>query len=116
MTTENCLFCKMVSGDIQPRKVYEDAEVLAFHDIQPQAPVHVLVIPKKHVTTVNDFSDTDAALAGKVLLAGKRVASELGIAESGYRLVTNCNDEGGQLVRHMHLHVLGGRQMTWPPG
>jgi len=116
MTADNCLFCKMVSGAIQPKKVYEDHDVLAFHDIQPQAPTHVLVIPKKHITTVNDFSDADATLIGKVVLAGKRVATELGIADSGYRLVTNCNAEGGQLVWHMHLHVLGGRQMTWPPG
>jgi len=114
--TENCLFCKMVSGEIQPKKVYEDADVLAFHDINPRAPVHVLVIPKKHFATVNDFTDADTALVGKVMLAGQKVAAQLGIADSGYRLVANCNGAGGQLVWHMHLHVLGGRQMTWPPG
>jgi len=112
----DCLFCKMIAGAIPIKKVYEDAEVLAFHDIKPQAPVHVLVIPKRHVTTLNDFTDEDMALAGKLVLAGTRVAAKLGIAESGYRLVSNCNADGGQLIWHVHLHVFGGRRMHWPPG
>ena len=116
MPDDNCLFCKMVSGSIQPKTVYEDADVLAFNDIQPHAPVHVLVIPKKHVSSINDFSPADATLMGKLLGAATKVAAKLGIAESGYRLVTNCNGDGGQLVRHVHMHVLGGRQMSWPPG
>lgn len=114
--TADCLFCKMVSGAIQPNKVYEDADVLAFKDINPQAPVHVLVIPKRHIATMNDLADTDAALVGKLVLTGKKIASDLGIAESGYRLVTNCNADAGQSVWHIHLHVLGGRRMHWPPG
>jgi histidine triad (HIT) family protein len=112
----DCLFCKMVSGAIQPDKVYEDADVLAFRDINPKAPVHVLVVPKRHVSTLNDLSDADAALAGKLLLAGQKVAKQLGVADSGYRIVNNCNGEGGQVVWHVHMHVLGGRQMHWPPG
>jgi histidine triad (HIT) family protein len=113
---EDCLFCKMVSGAIQAKKVYEDADVLAFHDINPRAPVHVLVIPKKHFSTINDFTDADATLIGKLILAAKKVAAELGIADSGYRLIANTNAGGGQVIWHVHLHVLGGRQMTWPPG
>lgn len=116
MTSDDCLFCKMVAGSVPIKKVYEDADVLAFHDIQPQAPAHALVIPKKHVTTVNDLTDADAALAGKLLLAAQKVAASLGIAESGYRLLCNVNADGGQLVWHVHLHVLGGRRMKWPPG
>ena len=115
MTTD-CLFCKMVAGTIPPNKVYEDAEVLAFRDIKPQAPVHVLIIPKRHLATLNDFTDADTALVGKLVLTGKRLAAELDIAESGYRLVNNCNADGGQTVGHVHLHLLGGRAMHWPPG
>ena len=112
----DCLFCKMVTGAIQPNKVFEDAEVLAFKDINPQAPVHVLVIPKRHIASANDLSDADAALIGKLFLAGRKIASDLGIAESGYRLVNNCGGDGGQTVWHLHLHMLGGRHMNWPPG
>lgn len=114
--TADCLFCKIVSGAIQPDKVYEDADVLAFRDVNPQAPVHVLVIPKRHVTTLNDLTDADTALAGKLLLAAQRIAAQLGIADTGYRVVNNCNADGGQSVWHIHLHVLGGRRMQWPPG
>jgi histidine triad (HIT) family protein len=114
--TADCLFCKMVSGAIQPQKVYEDADILAFKDINPQAPVHVLVIPKRHITTLNDLSDTDAAVAGKIVLTATKLAKQLGIAESGYRLVNNCNADAGQSVWHIHLHLLGGRKMAWPPG
>ena len=112
----DCLFCKMVTGAIQPNKVHEDADILAFKDINPQAPVHVLVIPKRHVPSTNDLTDADAALIGKLFLAGKKIASDLEIAESGYRLVSNCGANGGQTVGHLHLHVLGGRTMGWPPG
>jgi histidine triad (HIT) family protein len=112
--TENCLFCKMVSGAIQPDTVYEDEHILAFRDINPQAPVHVLVIPKRHVATLNDLEDRD--LAGRLLLGAARVAKDLGIAEAGYRIVNSCNAEGGQVVFHIHVHVLGGRRMKWPPG
>jgi histidine triad (HIT) family protein len=113
---ENCLFCKMVAGEIKPDKVYEDDEILAFRDINPQAPLHVLVIPKKHITTINDLRPEDGALAGRLLLAAAGVARKEGVAERGYRTVMNCNREAGQSVWHIHLHVLGGRAMGWPPG
>jgi histidine triad (HIT) family protein len=112
----DCLFCKMVTGAIQPNKVYEDAEVLAFKDINPQAPVHVLVIPKRHIATTNDLTETDAALIGKLVLVAQKIAAQLNVAEAGYRLVNNCNADAGQTVWHLHLHILGGRRMNWPPG
>jgi histidine triad (HIT) family protein len=112
----DCLFCRMVAGDISPDIVFEDEHVLAFRDIQPQAPVHVLVIPKKHVTSLNDLEPADTELAGRLVLAAQRVARDLGIADDGFRIVSNCNRNGGQTVWHVHVHVLGGRQMRWPPG
>ena len=112
----DCLFCKMVSGEIQPDVVYEDDQVLAFRDIGPQAPVHVLVIPKKHISTSNDIQPEDAQLIGAMHLAAKQVAAAEGIAEDGYRTVMNCNAGAGQAVFHIHLHLLGGRPMRWPPG
>ncbi len=110
----DCLFCKMVSGEIKPDVVLEDDKVLAFRDISPQAPMHVLVVPKRHVANLNALDDPE--LGGYMLQAAARVADKLGYAESGYRSVFNCNDDGGQTVHHLHLHVLGGRRMTWPPG
>lgn len=110
----DCLFCKMVAGDIQPNKVYEDEHVLAFHDIDPKAPVHILIIPKQHISTLNDLNDTE--LAGRVLQTAAMLAKQLGFAEDGYRTVFNCNRHGGQAVYHLHLHLLAGRQLTWPPG
>lgn len=112
----DCLFCKMVAGAIQPDKVLETDAVLAFRDISPQAPVHVLVVPKRHITTLNDLRDADAALVGQLFLAAAEVAKITGIAENGYRTVMNCNRDAGQSVWHIHLHVLGGRVMHWPPG
>lgn len=112
----DCLFCKMIAGEITPDTVYEDAEVLAFRDINPQAPTHVLVIPKTHISTLNDLQPEHAALVGKLFLAAQKVAQAEGIAERGYRTVMNCNREAGQSVFHIHLHVLGGRGMHWPPG
>lgn len=112
----DCLFCKMVSGEIQPDVVYEDDEVLAFRDVNPQAPVHVLVIPKRHIATTNDLQPEDAALVGKLSLTAKEIAAKEGIDERGYRTLINCNREAGQSVFHLHLHVLGGRAMGWPPG
>lgn len=113
---ENCIFCKMVSGEIEPDVVYEDDDVLAFRDLNPQAPTHVLVIPKRHISTINDLEDVDAGLVGQLYLAAKEVARNDGISERGYRTVMNCNAGAGQSVFHVHLHVLGGRAMTWPPG
>lgn len=112
----DCLFCKMASGAIKPDIVYEDDTVLAFRDINPQAPLHVLVIPKRHISTLNDLQDADAALIGKLYLAAKQIAAQEGVAVRGYRAVMNCNAEAGQSVFHVHLHVLGGRPMHWPPG
>ncbi|TAN50726.1 MAG: histidine triad nucleotide-binding protein [Methylococcaceae bacterium] len=112
----DCLFCKMVARQIQPAVVYETEQVLAFRDIHPKAPTHVLVIPKKHLPTLNDLAAEDTALAGELLQAVKIVAEQEGLAQSGYRTVINCNGHAGQEVFHLHLHVLGGRTLKWPPG
>jgi histidine triad (HIT) family protein len=112
----DCLFCKIVEGKIPARKVYEDDEVVAFDDIQPQAPVHVLVIPRKHVATLNDLAPEDDAVAGKLLRVAARVARERGIAERGWRATVNVNRDAHQLVFHVHLHLMGGRSFGWPPG
>lgn len=112
----DCLFCKIVAGDIPAQKIYEDDQVIAFNDIAPQAPVHFLVIPKKHIATLHDLSEEDdKALAGHILFTAQRLAEERGCQE-GFRVVMNCNDLGGQTVYHIHTHVLGQRQMHWPPG
>ncbi|NIP72950.1 MAG: histidine triad nucleotide-binding protein [Gammaproteobacteria bacterium] len=112
----DCVFCKMVAGEINPDVVYEDEEVLAFRDVNPQAPVHVLVVPRRHIATLNDVTEAEAPLIGRLYLAAKTVAEHEGIAERGYRTLINCNPEAGQSVFHLHLHVLGGRPMHWPPG
>jgi histidine triad (HIT) family protein len=112
----DCPFCKMVSGEIAPDKVYEDEHVLAFRDINPQAPLHVLVIPKQHVQTLNDLDEAHQPLVGKMVHAAAIVAAQEGFAESGYRTIMNCNADGGQTVFHIHLHLLAGRRMGWPPG
>lgn len=112
----DCLFCKMVAGEISPDVVYEDDQVLAFRDINPQAPVHVLIVPKRHIATINDIRPEHATLISSLYLAAQRVAEQEGIAERGYRTLMNCNQEAGQSVFHIHLHVLGGRPMGWPPG
>ncbi|MFA5983418.1 MAG: histidine triad nucleotide-binding protein [Methylococcaceae bacterium] len=111
---DDCLFCKMVAGEIKPDVVYEDDHVLAFRDINPQGPVHILVIPKVHCATLNDLGDTE--LSGRLLQALIKVAGQEGLAEEGYRTIINCNRNGGQEVYHLHLHLIGGRQMRWPPG
>ena len=112
----DCLFCKMIAGEIKPDIVFEDDEVLAFRDVNPQAPMHVLVIPKTHISTVNDLTPEHTGLVGRLYLAAQKIAADEGVAEPGYRLVMNCNSEAGQSVYHIHLHVLGGRPMAWPPG
>jgi histidine triad (HIT) family protein len=104
----------MVSGEIKPDVVFEDDKVLAFKDINPQAPMHVLVVPKLHIANLNTLRE--AALGGHMLKIAACIAEEQGVAESGYRAVFNCNDDGGQTVHHLHLHVMGGRRMAWPPG
>jgi histidine triad (HIT) family protein len=108
----DCLFCKMASGEIKPDVVYEDDKVLAFRDINPKAPVHILVIPKIHVTTLNDLDDTE--IAGLLLKTVAKLAAQEGIAESGYRTIINCNSDGGQEVYHLHLHLLGGKKIESP--
>ena len=112
----NCLFCKIAAGEIPSQKLYEDENVVAFRDIAPQAPNHFLVIPRQHISTLNDIDASHAELLGHMQLTGARLAKELQIAEDGFRFVMNCNRQGGQTVYHIHLHVLGGRQMSWPPG
>lgn len=113
---ENCLFCKMVAGEIKPDLIWEDNEFLAFNDINPAAPVHILIIPKRHIRSLNETTAEDAALMGRLLLAAQRVAVLVGVDQSGYRVVINCNEQGGQTVWHIHLHLLAGRFLNWPPG
>ncbi len=110
------IFTKIIQKEIPADIVYEDNDVLAFRDISPQAPHHILVIPKKEIATVNDIDDADAALVGKLFLTAKKIAKDLGFDEKGYRLVMNCNEDGGQTVNHIHMHILAGRQLSWPPG
>ncbi len=112
----SCLFCDIVEGKIPAKIVKKDKDVVAFRDIDPQAPTHVLVVPAKHIGTLNDVSGDDAALIGKMVQTARQIAVEDGIDQSGYRMVLNCNKDGGQSVYHIHLHLLGGRPMQWPPG
>lgn len=110
------IFARIINGEIPARKVLETEHVLAFHDVNPQAPVHVLVVPKRLLVSVADAGPADVELLGLLMLAAVEVAANLGIAEQGYRVVTNVGRDGGQSVPHLHLHVLGGRSLTWPPG
>lgn len=112
----DCLFCKIAAGEIPAELVYESDDVVAFRDINPQAPTHVLVIPRTHIATINDIEEDHRALVGGLYSAARQIAAEEGIAEAGYRAVMNCNEGAGQSVFHIHLHVLGGRPMSWPPG
>lgn len=107
----DCIFCKIVKGELPSKKVYENEHVLAFHDIQPAAPVHVLIIPKKHISSMNEAGPEDREALGEVLLAARKVAQDLGVAESGYRLINNCGPDGGQVVYHVHVHLLGGEKL-----
>lgn len=112
----DCLFCKIAAGDIPSNKLFEDDQLLAFYDIDPQAPVHFLVIPKKHIDSAAVLTEDDAALLGHIYAVIAQLAAQLGIAESGYRVVTNVGADGGQSVKHLHFHVLAGRSLAWPPG
>ncbi len=114
--SSNCIFCKILAGEIPAQMVYEDDQVVAFRDIDPQAPQHMLIIPRKHIPTALDLGAGDNALVGHIYQVANRLAREHGIAEDGFRLVTNCNADGGQVVWHLHVHLLGGRQLNWPPG
>lgn len=113
---EDCLFCKIIAGDIPADIVYESETAIAFRDINPQAPTHVLIIPHKHIATMNDLEEEDQAMVGSLYSAAQEIAREEGYAESGYRAVMNCNEDAGQTVFHIHLHLLAGRPMGWPPG
>ena len=111
----DCIFCKIANGEIPSNKVYEDDQVCAFYDLEPQAPVHVLIIPKKHIASVMELEEENAADVSHVFLVAKRLAKELNLA-NGFRIVSNCGEDGGQSVHHLHFHLLGGRSMKWPPG
>ena len=113
---EECIFCKIIKGEIPSEKVYEDDMVLSFKDIEPCAPVHVLIIPKKHIRSINDLTEEDSNIIAHIYLVAKKIAHELDLEEKGYRIVTNCGEEAGQTVPHIHFHLLGGRSFKWPPG
>lgn len=113
---EDCIFCKIATGQIPCNKAYEDEHVLAFHDINPQAPVHVLIIPKSHIESVAKLTPADDAVLCAMFRAAQKLAAELGVSESGFRVVMNTGSDGGQSVPHLHLHLLGGRSLAWPPG
>jgi histidine triad (HIT) family protein len=112
----DCLFCRLVAGNIPAAIVHQNEHVVAFKDITPQAPTHVLIVPRRHIGTLNDLSPADDALVGEMVRTAAAIAKENGDAERGYRTVFNCNADAGQTVFHLHLHLLGGRKMTWPPG
>ena len=113
---DDCVFCKIVRGEIPAAVLHDDESCLAFRDINPAAPQHVIIIPKEHIATLNDLSETTASIVGHIFRVAGKLATDLGISVSGYRIVANCNPEGGQEVFHVHFHLLGGRQMDWPPG
>lgn len=111
-----CIFCNIINGKMPANIIYEDEEVVAFQDIAPKAPVHILIVPRKHIETINDLEPTAAELVGKIILVAQKLAKQEGIEKSGYRLVFNCNRDAGQAIYHIHLHLLGGRRFGWPPG
>lgn len=113
---EDCLFCKIAAGDIPSKTVYADDEFYAFRDINPGAPSHVLIVPRKHIARITEADAEDAALLGRMILRANQIAEAEGLVENGFRFVINCNEHGGQSVFHIHLHILGGRQLSWPPG
>lgn len=112
----DCLFCKIRDGEIPCEKVFETDDVVAFRDVNPQAPTHILIVPKKHIATVNDLGNNDVAVVGNMMMVARDIAKQENLDEDGYRLVMNCNAGAGQTVFHIHMHLLGGRSMTWPPG
>ena len=116
MEKEGCIFCKIAKKDLPAKIVFEDSEIVAFDDIRPQAPVHIMVIPKYHIEKVSDLTDDNINLIGRLVLVAKNIAKERGVQESGYRIVINCNKDAGQEVYHLHIHILGGRKFVWPPG
>lgn len=116
MPSERCIFCRIVLGEVPATVVHEEEDLLAFRDLSPQAPEHILLIPKRHIPSVDGIEDEDQAVMGRLVLAARDVARRQGLAEGGYRLVANVGEDGGQSVEHLHLHLLGGRPLSWPPG
>ena len=116
MTASDCLFCKIIAAEIPAEIVYESPDAIAFRDINPQAPTHVLIVPRRHIATINDLENSDTDAVGQLFLAARDIASQEGFADDGYRVTMNCNAAAGQTVFHIHLHLLGGRKFTWPPG
>ncbi len=113
---ENCIFCKIIKKQIPCEVLYEDDTVIGFKDISPQAPIQVIIIPKEHIDDLNCMQEDNSAIIGHIFMVAKKIAKSLGIAESGYRVVNNCGEQGGQTVQHIHFHLLGGRMLQWPPG
>lgn len=113
---EDCLFCKIVKGEIPSTKVYEDKEVLAFKDINPEAPVHLVIIPKKHIASLNELKPEDSEIISHIFMVIQKLVKDFKIDKNGYRVINNCGEHGGQSVLHMHFHLLGGRSLQWPPG
>lgn len=113
---EDCIFCKIVAGQIPSKKVFEDDSVMAFYDVDAKAPIHVLVIPKKHIQSILQLTCEDDTLVAHIIEVARNIATELGVSESGFRLVANTGADGGQSVNHLHFHLLGGRNLSWPPG
>lgn len=111
----DCVFCKIARNEIPSKKVYEDDQIVAFNDLEPQAPVHVLIIPKKHIQSADQIADDDTNIIGKIFMVASKIAKELEL-ENGYRIVNNCGEDGGQTVPHLHFHLMGGRKMNWPAG
>lgn len=114
--TDNCLFCKIIAGEIPGKIVHQDEELVVFEDIAPQAPFHFLIVPRKHIPTTLDMAEVDEVLIGRVFRLAARLARQMGFAQEGFRVVNNCNAGAGQTVWHLHFHLLGGRKLTWPPG
>jgi len=112
----DCIFCKIINGEIPSKKVYEDDKVYAFYDITPEAPVHFLVIPKEHIESANDLNDSNINIVSHIFKIINKLVVELNISDKGYRVINNCGEDGGQTVKHIHFHVLGGRSLQWPPG
>ncbi len=115
-TDENCLFCKIIKGEIPSAAVYENDEVYAFRDIEPQAPQHIIIVPKTHIASTNEIDEENSKVVGAVFAAAAKIARMEGFAENGYRIVNNCGNDGGQTVGHLHFHLLAGRSLQWPPG
>ncbi len=116
MDKSDCLFCKIINREIPAELIYEDKKIIAIKDINPVAPVHVLLIPHEHIVSLDQASDKDVELLGYIQITAARLARELNIADGGYRLVSNCGERAGQMILHLHYHLLGGRELTWPPG